>query len=427
MNTLHDLRTTLGREAAGFDDTERHGRAAAVHQRVRVARRRRATAAAAAAAVVLVAAVATGGVLLGGSGLVEPAGPVTDVAVPEQVEVNGFPYELDEVRQVAPGEDVSVGTGEDVAVMLLATGLGDGSATLSTGDVALARVLAGQERSAPVTGPHGLAYVSGDLDDAPDGAQIGVAVYRPTDELANGFSYDTVVFPSDIGDRKVLNAAFIQGGESSASVVIRGRLDDFAFADYCSTTQPDLTINVEVDGEFFGSTQCQEFMTASRNAASGGWSQPAGGPGRHVVRAYLTRGDGGGEVALEPGTLAGIGAYRWTARRDVIGQPVPETVEWGGRRWMLEDVVDQAAPGQPVETTVDTDSGDRLLGYVTRGGVDVWWNGGLVGRARDSFPATGSTTYDRLAGVLLAGDSYEVTATPTDANGRAALLIYRPV
>jgi hypothetical protein len=57
VNTLHDLRTTLGREAAGFDDTERHGRADAVRQRVRVVRRRRASAVAAAAAVV-----ATGGV-----------------------------------------------------------------------------------------------------------------------------------------------------------------------------------------------------------------------------------------------------------------------------------------------------------------------------------------------------------------------------
>ncbi|WP_297618636.1 hypothetical protein, partial [Nocardioides sp.] len=174
------------------------------------------------------------------SGSVDPAGPVTDVAVPRQVEVDGFTYELDTVREVSPGQDVQVGTGEDVVVMLVATGLGDGSATLSTGDVALARVLAGQERSVPVTGPHGLAYVSGDLDDAPDDARIGVAVYRPTDELANGFSHDTAVFRSDTGDRRLLNAAFIQDGESSATVVVRGRLDDLTFSDYCSTTQPDL-------------------------------------------------------------------------------------------------------------------------------------------------------------------------------------------
>jgi hypothetical protein len=71
--------------------------------------------------------------------------------------------------------------------------------------------------------------------------------------------------------------------------------------------------------------------------------------------------------------------------------------------------------------SVDTADGDRLLGATGQGELGLTWQGGLADGGSDGFVG-GEGPGSMLAGVLLAGDVYRVSASDPDTR----VLVYRP-
>src|SRR3954464_8613500 len=145
MSTLEELRTELGQRAEALADTGVHARPHAVRARVRAVRRRR----------VAVRAVAAVLVLAGGTAAVQtlrqPSEPqparVVGIAVPQQLSILGFPYAETGAHELSAGSALKVDRGSQRAAVLVGNGLGSGSATLFSGDVALARVRGDEQLS----------------------------------------------------------------------------------------------------------------------------------------------------------------------------------------------------------------------------------------------------------------------------------------
>jgi hypothetical protein len=423
MNTLDDLRASLERETT-FDDTERYARPVAVRARIRVVRRRRAGAVAAVAAVAVVAAVATVGTL-GGPETVEPAGPtVIGIDVPQEVTIGGFPYAVSDTA-VFPSARPRLRIDEtdaDRAVSLVASDLGGGSATLYADGEPIARARGDQELAAPV--PTGATTLRVRFVGVPDGARAGLAVYDATGELAPGLDNGTVVFRDTIGGDRLLDAAFSEPGESEASVRFTAAFDDVRFAEYCTTDERGLWLNVEIDNQGPISGPCNSgTKDPGTSSSSFSGSKVVG----RTVRAYLTRGADGPEVSSDSSTV-GVAVYEEPAgERQVLGMRVASTVEYAGRLWRLDRTIDKQAGDDAVRATVDTDDGDRLIGVVGRGEmVGARWTGRLDSGTSSFLNAT-TGAGSAIDGVLLAGDRYQVTLDSEDgADFQGVLLVYRP-
>lgn len=430
MSTLRDLRETLEQHADGLDDTQRYVRPVAVRERIRVVRRRRATAAGAAAA--LVVAVATTAVgTWGGDREVQPAGPaVVGIDVPQQITVQGFPYELTTTPDLSADPETTLAEAdEDRAVSLVARDLGTGSATLFVNDEAVARVRGDEELAAPVPVYDIASTLRVRLDGASEGARVGLAVYAETGALAPGVDNGQVVFPDLPPTRDLLAGAFSEPGES-ASVTVEAALGELRFTDYCRTGTAGLVVHLSVDGEETTQGPCDVGERESLLASSGTSSFTDGGPVReHVVRAYVTRGADGPEVA-DPDTEVGLGVYRLPAQRRVLGMGVDETVTWDSRTWVLDRVVDQPEAGRPIHETIGTEDGDLLVGFASRGGtIAASWTGELTKGSSGFIDSTDAgTASSSLSGVLLAGETFRVDLERMDGGPfEGALLVYRPL
>lgn len=409
MNTLDDLRTTLDRHAEGLDDTERHVRPVAVRARIRAVRRRRAGAVAIAAAVVLLGGVASVDALRTPD-TIQPAGPViAGVDVPDSIELLEFPYALRGLREL--DDDVHLQpSDESRAVILAASGLDSGSATLYADGAPVARVRGSQQVAAPAPIGDGDTALEVRFDGAGSDARAGVAVYEATGELAPGISNGKAVFRDKLATRTRLGAGFAAPGESSveftASAATKARI-----AFYCDGP-PDLWINVEIDGEPGVGSSCGE----TGPDATVGTSSTVGhlADRQHDVRVYLTQGTSDRPADAPEGMTFGAALYQ-SGERSVLGAPVETTVEFAGRFWGLDEVV--TAPA-----TVDTDEGDALLGLAGRGRVGMTWSGQLTqGRSSDMGSRVGAASM--LSAVLLAGDRYQVAVH----GGEGRILVYRPL
>lgn len=421
MNTLDELRGTLTRHADELEDAQRYVRPVAVRARIRTVRRRRAGGAAAAFAVVAVTGVAAVSTL-DGPDPIQPAGPsVVGVEVPRQVSVAGFPYALERTAAVTPGEGLRLDrSDQELAVSLVASDLGSGSATLLVDGEAVARARGGEDVELPVPVGSG-QRLRVRLDGAGPQSRAGVAVYESTGELAEGVDNGTAVFRRSVAGSPLLTAAFAPEGAGEVTVTFRGRLSEARFASYCTTTEKGLWLNVEVDDDGPISGPCQ--VSDARDAASS-WSSfeddhPAT---RHTVRAYLTHGSQGPEVDAAQAEL-GVGVYEQPAdTREVQGMTVDPLVEYAGRTWQLVEVDADGA------TRLDVRGTDRLLGFVAEGPmVRARWVGALD-RGGSSYLGSSQGPARMVAGVLLAGDRYDVRLV--DSRDRAvpgSLLIYRPV
>jgi hypothetical protein len=414
MSSLDDLRATLDRHADDLDDTERYVRPVAVRARIRAVRRRRATVAAVAAVLVLVAGVA-GAATLRGPSDVDPAGQVVvGVDVPATIDVQQFPYGLAQLADVTDDQVHVDPRDHDQAVLLAARGLGTGSATLYSQGEPIARVHGDQQVSAPVA--IGVAGI--DLRVRFDGtgadARAGVAVYEATGELAPGVDDGDAVFRNQVAGASLVAGAFSSPGETSVKLDARSSGGPLRFAFYCTAEDDGLWLNVSVDGGGALGSGCGD---TDPDAGVGTWATARYPAGDHRVRVFLTDGSDGPEVAPPDGAVIGVGIYDPPADGPrVMGTRVDSHVEYGGRDWILDEVV-----GAP--TTVDTTDGDVLLGFVGRGDpVGASWAGRLTHGETPQVdsPHDASTT---LGSVLLAGDRYAVTID----GGEGRLLVYRPV
>lgn len=409
MNTLDDLRTTLDRHAEDLDDTGRSVRPVAVHARIRAVRRRRAGIVATAAALALVGGVAAVSSLRS-PGTPQPAS-VVGVDVPETIDVLGFPYVLDDTASL--GDDDRHALSEvrgERAITLVGSGLGDGSATLLSDGEPVARVRSGDELAAPVPVGETRPLLEVRYDGTPSDARAGIAVYEATGELASGVSNGRAVFRETYAGQPLLGAAFSEAGGSS--VTFRAGAARIArIALYCDGPG-GLWVGVEVDGRPAVGSSCG----ADGSDATTGTSVTLDdlGPGEHEVAVRLTRGPRGPAVEDDGVTIgAGLYAVELSPTR-LFGSTLEHRIEHAGRTW-----VSDSADTSPL--TIETATEDLLLGAVSRGSVRLAWSGALGLGGSDGLIG-GSGGGSLLAGVLLAGDTYEVRATGSDAR----ILTYRP-
>lgn len=422
MSTLHELRETLGRHADGLHDTDRHERAAAVRGRVRVARRRRATATAIAATVVVAGGVGAVASLQAprGPDLVGPT--VVGVAVPEEITIHGFPYELSG-RDPLEGRDdrLRLDAGEERrAVSLVGSGLGSGSATLYVDGAAVARVVAGEPVAVPVPvpSPDVDVVLRVDLHDTPAGARTGVATYDATGGLAPGVDNGTTVFRETVADARLLTADFSEQGDASATLSFRSPMRATTITSYCRTEEQGLRVQVLLDGEVATRGECGDDPgpDAFGSSFTGGDTTRS----LHTVEARVTRGETG-EVVPDAAVELGVAAYGQGTTVRVAGTDVPEVVEHSGRTWRLDlhDV------GAGLGITAET---DLLVGFVGEGQlVGATWQGELTSGAT-SYASTGPGPGTMVEGLLLAGDTYavELVSESGEPVVDGALLVYRP-
>ncbi|WP_028643065.1 hypothetical protein [Nocardioides sp. URHA0020] len=411
MNTLHDLRSTLDRHAEGLDDTERYVRPVAVRARVRAVRRRRAGVAGVAAVLVVIAGIAAADVMRGPDRIAPADRVVAGVDVPGSIELQGFPYDLTDLVDLTDDPTHVEPADHEEAVLLAASGLGPGSATLYSDGQAVARVRGDEQISVAYPVGDGGTGLQVRLHDADPGARAGVAVYEATGALASGIDNGSVVFRDEYAGEPLLGAAFAEPGRSSVEFQARGAAI-MRYVFYCDG--PDsLFINVDVDGRPGLASSCGSSGVDAANGTSG--TLDGLDPSRdHAVRVYLTRGSDGPEVAPSDVTFgAGVYASGYAGQR-VQGQDVARAVEYAGRTWVLDSA--EVAP-------LDIDAPDDvLIGVIGSGpALRATWTGRLShgGSSSISSPDRGTST---LGGVLLGGDRYDVTLR----GGEGRVLVYRP-
>ncbi|MBA2956017.1 hypothetical protein GON03_16890 [Nocardioides sp. MAH-18] len=398
MNTLDDLRDTLERHADILHDTERYVRPVAVRARIRAVRRRRAAAVAVAAVLVLVGGVAAASVLRS-PGTPQPAS-VLGVDVPATIDVLGFPYTFEETEELGEGERHQLDELDgERAITLVGSDLGDGSATLLSDGEPVARVRTGEASAAPlpVGGTDPVLEVR--YDGTPAGARAGVAIYEATGELAAGVSNGSVVFRDTYAGRPLLGAAFSAPGESSVEFDADGG-PTMRFVVYCDGPS-DLWVNLDIDGEPGMAGTCGADGTADLAAGSSATLDGLGA-GKHVVRVFVSHERDGAPADVDEVTV-GAGVY-------VAG----DSLEYAGRTWLSD-----AADTSPL--TLELASEDLLLGASGSGDLRLTWRGELDEGGSDGTIGQ-SSEGSLVAGVLLAGDTYQIRAT-----GRGArILTYRP-
>ena len=420
MSTLDDLRGALDQHADSLDDTERYVRPVAVRARIRAVRRRRTALAATAAVLVLIGAVGAVGVLRG-PGEIQPADRVVaGVDVPDSIDVLDFPYDLTDLTDLTDGKAHVDKADHDQAVLLTASGLGGGSATLYSDGEAVARVRGGEHEQ--VAAPYPLADADADLrvrfDGTGDGARAGVAVYEATGELAPGVSNGDVVFRDEYAGLPLLGAAFAKPDESSVEFQARGA-DAMRFVPYCDGPD-DLFINVEIDGKPGLTFGCGSRGPDVTDGTSGTLDHLAADRD-HTVRVYLSNDSDGPEIDPD-GVAFGAGVYEVQyAPEKAEGQQIASPVEYAGRDWVLDSVY---TPRLDINTP-----DDLLVGLVGSGpALHATWTGRLSDGESTllSTPDSGAGTPDRaastLGGVMLAGDRYDVIIK----GGQGKLLIYLP-
>jgi len=415
MSTLDDLRSTLDRHADELHDADRYVRPVAVRARIRAVRRRRAAAVSVAAALVLVGAAAAVGSLRSPS-TPQPAS-VVGVDVPRDIEVLGFPYALSELTELTVDSTDLARSEHPRAVVLTASGLGSGVATLYSNEQPIARVRPGEQVSAPVDLDTGAADLRVRFTDTAHHARAGVAVYEATGELAQGVANATrtSVFRNEVAGDPLVAAAFAQPGDREVRLRVPGSANELRFASYCAGDD-DLMVNVSIDGHGALSGSCGDRLRDAGRGSSFSFDDPVPGA-EHDVRVYLTRGDG--DQPVDPdGADFGVGIYQLSSLDEhALGQRIPARVEYGGRTWVLDGL--REAPA-----TIDTERGDVLLGLVATGrDVNLTWHSALDGDD-DGSVTLGDGGFTSTAGLLLPGDSYDVRTTGRPEEAR--LVVYRP-
>lgn len=412
MTSLDELRRTFEQHADDLYDAERHTRPAVVRARVRAARRRRAGAVAAAAAVALVLATGTTA-LVRGTDDPEPAGPkLEDVRVPQRIEVLGAPYQLTgTARAAADGHiDAPAGAGNRF-VTLVAAGLGSGEATLWSDYWPIARVRGVQQLSAPAPAGDDLRV---ELHGAPRSARAEVAIYEPTGEPAPGIAADGVVFADRYDDRELVDAQFATAG-ADATVDVPDDEDDLTVSAYCRSETDDLWLHQSGTD---GGVPCADLASVT--------PEPRLNPqrGERTLGVYVTQGRNGPRATGVDVTF-GVALYRLAvAPTTVLGVDVRTVVDYNGRTWRLDDVLDSG----PSEYEVDTSDGDVYLGVVYVRATKMLMTsrsapeGGWGGFPEGGGPQGPGTMYP---GILFAGDhTVELNLGGPDADTR--LLVYRP-
>lgn len=413
MSTLNELRATLEEHAESIHDTEGVTRAASVRQRARVVRRRRVAAVAAAAAVVVVAGVAVAGRLDADPEPV-PAEQWHGVKVPGEVELAAGTYELDEVQDVEPGQEVALSypDGERLAISLVASGLEDGRATLLVNDYPMARLVDGRTLSSAIEAAPWTVKVR--LEGAPADARVGYALYQgPSDGLPQGEGHAEPAFLERVDDRVLAGWASAGPGES-AEVTVEAPLDEITVATLCTADDGEVVTVLDGGPEWSEPCNQQVWGDGTTNVFGGDSFGVESTDGEHSFTVSAT----------DPDVAVSVGIYVRGDGRDVIGTQVAEMVEWMGRFWTLDEVtVPDEAPEAVLTKDIEVGAEERLIRFVSYGPHELELTSGL-GRPCQVPSLAGGDITDFCSPMLLPGDTYHLEAGG-DGIG-LALLVYRP-
>lgn len=449
MNTLDDLRTTL-RAHTATGDAALLDRATSVRSRVKVVRRHRrlAAAAGAVAAVALVVA----GIAL--PRLTTDRGEA-DLAAAAGVTWNGFEYSLVEEYPGKAGQDrldldLPRSDRGQVAV-LLAEHLDGGSATLLAGSVEEPD----GERSDGEEVDRLVEDGAGDpvtVADFPDGVRptmpyavrvdggsrrtrVGVAVYRRTDAMPKGVADPTgsTVFRQQVGARTLLAGAFAEPGRAESTIRFTSALSEVRIAEFCSAPGGESAksgpwVNVSIDGHRFLSGTCGPAAEDASPGAS--YSPDSHEVAEHTAQVWISPTNGGARTPV-PGAVVGIAVYGPAETVQVHGSTIDRVIEFDGRRWQLERVVDSEAGAHQIEATWIDLRDHLLVGYAVEGTRLVRTGGSVHGTGfRDgSSTSLADARHWSIVGEVLPGSdaTFTVTWPATYSGASGAILVYRPL
>lgn len=360
MSTLHDLRATLGREAATVHDTATAARVAAVRGRARAVRRRR-TAAGAVAAALVVGGASTAALLTGGAPDPADGHLIGDHVAPGTMTSLGWEYDFER------------GVHEDSTRLVL---------TLPDSDTPTLLSWAADEPGPVEVFDGGRQVYSSAADDFTDfvvlppggprrvfvdASEPGVAAATYTLDPAvtpPGVGEGQGTFRSEAGGRRLLGAAYGEPGETSVEVdLVLPERGQVWVTPACQDVPRGYVMHV---------TQSGVAGEVISGACPGSVSDPGGSP-----NMGLRVGSRGGEPAtfrmwVTPGpqvedggtgdSRLGLGVYDDGRTTRAAGMDLPVVIESGGHTWELADI----ALGPPDDPpAMDLPDGGPWLASVT--------------------------------------------------------------
>lgn len=364
MNTLDDLRATLGARAhdpdGGLDATTR---GAQVRDRVRSVRRRRtASTAAAAAAAVIAVAVAAVSVVPGSPapGPAEPRVPreLAGHVVPPTIEAAGWTYQFEESVTGRGRAEVELDESDQPRLVAWAA-QGDAppgtwQVTPPDGESLPAASTGFDEWRQVPAGPGGSFSISGPAQD------VALAVYELSDERPEGITSDGFTFRSQVAGDALVAAATARG---RSTVVFDLPIPDgtLRFGGFCAGSVEGAQLHLRIDGRPAVTTGCSPTAYFDPGGSwtavfTDGIDGADGEPLRvgDVVRAELSVTDAQERpVRLADDAVIGGSFYELAPPAATLAdQPVPELVEFDAMTWELSGTVGNEA-GSPAEVTLD--------------------------------------------------------------------------
>lgn len=396
MTSITELRRTLDQHAHDVHDEAATGRALDVHARVRRVRQRRVAAVAGAA---VVAVVAVGSLVLLPSDR-EPLPSDRELIgqeAPETIESLGYTYAF--ARGVESGQDAqaSVRLPRSDGPRLITWAADADEVSLDTPY--------GERTSSDGTEFDDFAIVegveSGRWSVRAGGADAAIAVYELTDDLPAGIEQDGVLFREEVGEERLVDAAFTEPGDTELTFRVTLPEGDLRLAELCSGVPKDMWVNLSVDGDAgSGSKGCDDplFDPADGSAALFDEGQ-AGEPGETVeFRVWLSSDEFRGEPAARaPGARLAVALYAVGEPAAVVaGWPADPVVEHEGHRWGFVETVTSSTAEDRLEYRNDGDRRVLLVGSYRR-----------LGRASLLLEVPGGG-FERILGGLGASDLREL-------------------
>ena len=339
MNTLSDLRSTLGEHAERVPDGEAVVRTAGIRHRISVVRRRRRAVGAGGLSLALVL---VGAATLVGRGTSDglPAAPtVLGVKAPTTLRSLGYTYRTDGSSETLNGGG-SIEVKASTQPRLV-------SWTTDRPTVLHLRLPGGDRLTSSLSRFHDFAVLppgpGGKLQVTVPEGRVGVATYDLTAARPDGVTRDGITFRRTVAHTPLLGAAIGGAGQTE----IRTSLD---------AASGQTRISVLCAGAPSGSTA---HVTTADAEITGGCDDDAFDPGANII-GTSSLGHAGRAVPVRvwvsgPGSSAplpsgsdvriGVGLYGPVVSQKVAGMPVERVLEYAGHTWdFRRAVVKHASP-----------------------------------------------------------------------------------
>ena len=386
MNTLSDLRSTLGEHAEQVPDGEAVARTAAVRHRVSVVRRRRR---AVGAGVLSLALLVGGAATLANRGRSDalPSAPtVLGVQAPTTMTSLGYTYRTDGHGEAfGRAGSVKVPRSDQPRLFSWTT---DGTSpvriTLPDGEVVHSTETGFRDFVVLSPGE------SGTLTVRADNGRVGLASYVLTDAAPPGYTKGGVTFRKTVAGRPLVTAAISEEGQSELTATYRGARGAGAGPPLLRWARagPDPAPGRRRTDPGMGGARLVRPPSAFDPGSGGSGQFRSGRPGSSVtVRLYVTAGAKDERVlpaSQVTGLRMGFGIYGPITESPVGGWSVENQLEWHGHTWVLAST--KSSAGAPL--TVAAADRDRVASIVWNspsGVSSVRWRAGPENTVRERY------------------------------------------